>query len=188
MHAGPIRVLRLQAAVALGTLLLVAVLVVRASMAAFVATTDNAGNSWSAGSVDLVDDSDGSVLYDAVDLTPAAPEVRCIAVTYRGSITPASVRFYGAVTGGDGLDDYIDLVVERGSGGAFGDCTGFRATETVYRGALAALPGTFTAGGGSWAPATTPQEVTYRFTATLRSDNAAQGLSTAATFTWEAQA
>ena len=86
----------------------------------------------------------------------------------------------------------MNLTVRRGSGGAFGDCTGFSSTEVVYSGTLDGFTTAhtnFATGAGSWAPTggAPNDDMTYEFTVSLQDNNAAQGLSATATFTWEAQ-
>lgn len=177
--------------VGLMSLLFVSALVVRTSEAVFSDTTDSASNQWTAGDVILVDDDLGSSMFTVANMKPSTPEVECITVTYQGSLD-ANVRIYGSLTAGDGLDDYLDLTVERGSGGSFGDCTGFSSTEAVYSGTVDGFTTThtnFASGAGTWAPTggAPDDDMTYQFTVTLQDDNAAQGLTTTATFTWEAQ-
>ena len=82
--------------------------------------------------------------------------------------------------------------MRRGSGGSFGDCTGFSSAETVYSGTLDGFVATHTSygtGAGTWAPTGggPDDDMTYQFEVTLQDDNAAQGLTSTATFTWEAQ-
>ena len=111
-------------------------------------------------------------------------------VIYSGKLLPSDVNLYG-VSGGTGLDAYLDVTVEEGSGGVFGNCTGFTPTSTIFTGTLTSFAAThtnFATGAGAWNPAVNPESRTYRFTVTLQDDNAAQGLNATATFTWEAQA
>jgi hypothetical protein len=178
-------------AIGLLSLLFVSALVVRTSSSVFTDTTDNAPNQWTAGDVTLIDDDSGSAMFTVTNMKPSTPEVECITVTYQGSLD-ASVHLYGTVTAGDGLEDYLNVTVERGSGGSFGDCTGFSSAETVYTGTIGGLATThsdFASGAGTWAPTggAPDDDMTYRFSVTLQDDNAAQGLTATATFTWEAQ-
>ena len=166
----------------------VSVLVVTSSRAAFVDTTDNATNSFSAGDVVLSDDDTGSVLFNVNNLAPGDSRTRCIAVTYTGSLT-ADVHLYGTV-GGSGLAQYLDVDIDVGSGGDFASCTGFVSSSTLFNDTLAAFGSAHTNyvnGLGGYAGATDPSTRTYRVTVTLQDNNAAQGLSATAGFTWEAQ-
>ncbi|MCH7581707.1 MAG: hypothetical protein IIC72_03655 [Acidobacteria bacterium] len=177
------------------TVLLTTALILTASFAAFSDTTDNSGNTWSAGTVVLTDDDGGgSAMFTVPDMAPLATVTECIVVTYEGSLLPADVNLYG-VSGGGGLDAFLDLVIEEGSGGVFGNCAGgggFTPTSTIFTGGTLADFATthtnFGNGAGAWLPAANPESRTYRFTVTLQDDNLAQGLNATATFTWEAQA
>lgn len=166
----------------------VSVLVVTSSRAAFVDTTDNATNTFSAGDVVLNDDDTGSVLFNVNNLAPGDSRTRCIAVTYSGSLT-ADVHLFGTV-GGNGLADYLDLDIEVGTGGNFASCAGFVASSTLFDDELDAFGAAhtdFVSGLGGNAGATDPTTRTYRITVALQDDNAAQGRSATAGFTWEAQ-
>ena len=172
------------------TVLLTTAFIVTASLAAFSDTTDNSGNNWSAGTVILTDDDAGSAMFIVSDMAPLATVTECIVVTYSGSLLPADVNLYG-VSGGTGLDAYLDVTVEEGSGGIFGNCAGFTPTSTIFTGTLTSFAAThtnFATGAGAWNPAANPESRTYQFTVTLQDNNAAQGLNATATFTWEAQA
>lgn len=178
-------------AIALLSLVFVSFLVVQTSRSAFSDTTANQSNQWTAGTVTLIDDDTGAAMFSVANMAPTASQTECITVTYQGSLD-ANVVIYGALTAGDGLDDYLDLTIERGSGGSFGDCTGFSSTEVVYSGTLDGFTTAHTNfgnGAGTWAPTggAPDDDMTYRFVVTLQDDNAAQGLTTTASFTWEAQ-
>lgn len=176
--------------IALLSLTFVSLLVVRTSRSAFMDTTENLPNQWTSGSVVLVDDDLASAMFSANNMVPGSL-TNCIEVTYQGSLN-ANVVLYGALTAGDGLDAFLGLTVERGTGGSFGDCTGFSLVETVYTGTLSGFMTDHTGfgdGAGTWAPTggAPDDNMTYRFTVTLPDDNAAQGKTSTATFTWEAQ-
>ena len=175
--------------------LLTTALIMTASMAAFSDITDNSGNTWSAGTVVLNDDDGGvSAMFTVGNMAPLDTVIECIVVTYSGSLLPSDVNLYG-VSGGTGLDAYLDLTVEEGTGGQFGDCNfggGFTPIgPAIFTGTLASFDGLhtdFASGAGAWIPGANPESRTYRFTVTLQDDNGAQGLGATATFTWEAQA
>lgn len=179
----------LRVGVSMAAVLLVGALVVASSMAAFSATTSNAGNSWSAGTVVITDDDTGSAMFIVSNMAPLASVDNCIAVTYSGSLLPSDVNLYG-VSGGTGLDTYLDVTVEEGTGGVFDNCSGFTPTSTIFSGTLASFAAThtnFTNAAGAWNPAANPETRVYRFTVSLQDSNLAQGLNATATFTWEAQ-
>ncbi len=69
-------------------------LVYSSSYAAFNATTDNTGNSFTAGTVQLSDNDAGQTLFTITNGTPSTTYLyRCIELNYTGS-TAASVRLY----------------------------------------------------------------------------------------------
>lgn len=183
--------LRLQVGAGLTALALASTMVLQVSSAAFSGTTSNAGNSLTAGTVALTDTDAGSAMFSITNMKPGDSVIRCIRVTYTGSLA-ASVKTYGAVTAGT-LGQYLDFTVERGSGLTAPDhqnCTNFVSASTIFS------PGTvdsFVAAhtnyaNGAGAHAVVQNDtVDYRFTATLQDNNAAQGLNTTFTVTWEAQ-
>lgn len=182
---------RLNLVVAVFALIFVSALVVRTSASAFSDTTDNTSNQWTAGDVILVDDDLAAAMFTVTAMKPGVAETHCIKVTYQGSLD-ANVTLYGALTAGDGLDDYLNLTVYRGTGGDFTGCGTFSSSETVYSGTLDGFTGTHTNfgnGAGTWAPTGggADDDMIYQFVVTLQDDNAAQGLTSTATFTWEAQ-
>jgi predicted ribosomally synthesized peptide with SipW-like signal peptide len=165
--------------------------------AAFTATTDNSGNSFSAGSVTLSDNDSGAAMLTLTSAAPGATDTGCIRVSYTGSL-PATVRLYGTTTG-TGLDPYLSLTVTRGtiSSGAFDSCANFSADGTdyigagagvLYSGTLQGYPDDYASGivdpTSAW---TNGEEHAYRFTVTLQDDNAAQGKTATQTFIWEAR-
>jgi hypothetical protein len=189
--AGIFRLQAARVAAPLAALLVVGFVVMGVSRAAFFDTTTNDANQFAAGTVVLVDDDSGSAMFNVSGMAGGDTATGCIAVTYNGSITPADVVLYVAPGGltGTGLDDYLNLTVERGTGGSFGDCTGFSGSS-IYSGTLdgfAAASTDFASGAGLWTASSTGDSRVYRFTLTLQDDNAAQGLTATTTFTWEAQ-
>lgn len=155
---------------------------------AFSTTTNNTANTYAAGTVVLSDNDSGSALFTMTNLKPGDTQTRCIKVDYTGSLTSA-VRLYGA-TGGTGLDQYLTLLVRRGSfpgaPPASNACTGFTSAATIHNGTLQAFPDSYAAGldEGSWTNGTSN---VYEITVTLQDNNAAQGLTASQTFTWEAR-
>ncbi|MBL8776540.1 MAG: hypothetical protein JNK12_11425 [Acidimicrobiales bacterium] len=142
-------------------LLIVSVLVVTRSRAALGTQDAGADVSLGVGSVELTDDDAGSSLFAVDDMVPGRPERDCIVVSYEGNVLPVTV---GLSTEAEGtLAGLLDVQVERGTGGAFQDCTGFTPTETVYDGTLAGLAAR---GDGVEAATVTelPAAETFRFT------------------------
>jgi hypothetical protein len=184
----------------LAAFLLVGILVITGSRAAFTATTDNTANNWAAGDVAISDDDGGATaMFNALNLGPTDAVENCIVVTYDGSLTTSGVTLYGAETTPGTLDDYLDLTIEIGDGGTFpglaatqdGEipCAGFVANSTIYSGTLANFTATATdyaSGVGVWTPATNDFK-TYRFVVTVQDNPSASGQDTEVAFTWEAQ-
>lgn len=169
----------------------VGVLTISASRAAFTATTNNGSNTFAAGTVVLGDDDNAGVMFSLNSMKPGDTTTRCINVTYTGSLA-ADVKLYGSVAG-TGLATYLNTTIDIGTGAAGGatfDCTGFTLGSNLRGGTLEAF-GTantnFGNGLAGWTGATNPSTRSYRITTTLQNDNAAQGLTASATFTWEAQ-
>lgn len=181
------RAMAYRAIAMVASLAFVSVLVMTSSRAAFVDTTDNTSNQFSAGTVVLNDDDAGSVLFNVNNLAPTENRTNCITVSYTGSLA-ANVHLYGAASGS--LAQYLDVVIDVGTGGSYNNCTGFTSGSTLYTGTLANFAATrtnFVNGLAGWNGATNPSSRTYRISVTLQDNNAAQGLSATADFTWEAQ-
>jgi hypothetical protein len=169
-------------------LLMLTVLIVNRSEAAFSATTDNTTNTFATGSVVLTDDDGGSAMFTAASMTPGTPVVECITVTYSGTLTPADIRMYG--TSGGTLAPYLDAGVEVGTGGSFGDCSTFVSSSTLYTGTLSGFSTTHTnwaTGLATFTAAANPTSRTLRFTFDVQNDPLAQGKTATADFTFEAQ-
>lgn len=168
-----------------------------ASNAAFSGTTVNPANSWAAGAVTLTDDDGGSAMFNATGMTPSSGNVvKCIVVTYSGTVTPpGTIKLYGGTLGGTpgGLAPYLNITIETGTGGTYAnDCSGFGSPTTIYAtNTLANFQSArtnFTNGVDTlWTPAPGATRV-FRFTASVADNNAANGLNCTMPFTWEAQA
>jgi hypothetical protein len=163
----------------------------QATNAAFSAQTSNPDNAFAAGTVILTDNDSDFAMFDLPDMAPGDSAIGCIEVTYSGTLDP-EVRLFGAATAGDGLEDFLDLTVERGDG----DCTTFGTTTAVWTngtdGDLGVFLGSatdYTSGVDTWQPTggAPDDTVPYRFTVGLQDNDAAQGLTVTVTFTWEAQ-
>jgi predicted ribosomally synthesized peptide with SipW-like signal peptide len=181
-------------------LALIGVAVGVGTWSAFSSTTQNSGNSFSAGTVTLADDDAGSAMLSLANAKPGDSDSACIVVSYTGSLA-ATVRMYGA-TAGTGLDQYLDLTVIRGSkSSAFKGCGDFVADGTnyigsgngvVYSATLQGYPDTYGAGivdptPGSPESWTNPESHAYKFVVTVQNNDNAQGLNATQTFTWEAR-
>jgi len=175
---------------------LVGVVAGAGTFSAFSGTTANSGNSFAAGTVSLSDNDAGSAMYSLSNAKPTDSAQSCLTVTYGGSLS-ANVHLYGSSTGS--LGSYLTLVIQPGHGTvSFGStCTNFVADgSAIYNGTLANFSGTYTNFTNGLALKNTNQAsltwtngnaVVYQFQISLNNDNNAQGLSSTATFTWEAQ-
>lgn len=172
-------------------------LVLTATRAAFIAQTENSGNTIAAGDVELVDDDTGIAMFDVQNMAPNDPAtVACIEVSYIGSIAdPGEIRLYsGGFDDTGALGSELDLTIEVGTGGDFSDCTGFTPDSTIYTtDTLANFDVTFVDYDNAiatWDPTSTPESRTFQFTIDLPSDadTAVQGDEvTNLEFVWEIQ-
>lgn len=203
----------LAAAVPVG-LVLSAAVVWQSTSAAFTATTDNSGNSWQAGSVVLADSDSGAALFDPTNdgaIKPGVPRSRCLRVDYTGSL-PADIRLSVSTPAGTAtttLDPYLVMSIEQGRNTTAvtpmdPSCSGFLSTPTptfVYNSISAGDSGAdqtrtmtdlkthaaYATGLSVGTAVPKDTSLTFRITYQVRDVNAAQGTSTKATFTWEAQ-
>ena len=183
MVSGTVRVVAFSAA-----MLLLTLLVVTRSQAAFTATTSNPTSGFTAGKLALSDNDANTALFTTAGMIPGTPVVKCITVTYSGDLTPAPVRLYGTSSGA--LAPYLDLTVESGTGGSGADCAGFASPTQLYSGTVSAFAGAHSAWGNGVAAFTaagTPASRTFRFTVSVQDNDAAQSLTANASFTWETQ-
>ena len=177
-------------------LLLVAMMVTRTSQAAFTATTDNSGNSFTAGTVVLTDDDLEAAMFTVPAMSPGDTATGCIQVTYSGTITdPQAVKLYGGgyTDAGGSLSDHLELTVLEGA--ADSTCATWTTGTTIVNGStLAAFNDTdstdYASGDGAWTPTSTPETRAYQFTVKLAdaTPNTEQGASTSGVaFVWEIQ-
>jgi hypothetical protein len=165
----------------------------------FSATTQNAGNEISTGTVAFSDNDSGSALYNVTGAKPGDTVSGCIKATYTGSL-PAVVRLYTTSSPG-ALAQYVDLTITQGTqaNSVFPSCAGFAADAVgvIYNGTLqnfeqshttyATAIDTAPAGQANWLPGDT---LVYRVVATLRAStpDTGQGASSGVhAFVWEAQ-
>ena len=183
--------LGLQMAAAALSFILIALLVVTSSRAAFVAQNDNTSNQVTAAAVDLTDNDSGTAMFNNVTgLMPGTNVDRCVDVTYTGSVDPTAVLLYasGAPTGT--LAPYLDLTIDVGddTGDPFRTCTSFVSTGTLYSGTLsnfATSHANYAAGLSTWDPAGSPETKTFRFRLAVQDNAAAEGLTSTFGFSWE---
>lgn len=181
-------------------ILVAGALVWQGSTAAFTAKTRNAGNSWSSGQVVLTDDDQGRAGFTVTNLIPGDTGQRCIRVTSESNVA-GEVRAYveNLATSARGLEDYIFLQVQQGTGGSFESCDGFTPTP----GALPAQPLStlarvntdYASGGARWQTSGTAGESrvyrgTWRFDTTGLTQaqvDALQGSQVSIDLVWELQ-
>ena len=165
-----------------------------ATFSAFSSTTTNPGNTFDTGSVILGDNDANAAMYNVTNRGPGSSTVRCITVTYTGTM-PADVSLYTPSTI-DAGGQYIDLTIEAGTGSpVFSGCTGFVSDATIYTGTLSAFGtahNTYANGVPTYPGVQTEWDqtdsVTYRYTLTVQDDNNAQNqIISAHDFTWEAR-
>ena len=164
----------------------------------FSATTQNAGNEISTGTVAISDNDAGSALYNITGAKPGDTVSRCIRTTYTGSL-PADVHLYTTSPPG-ALAQYVDLTITKGTqlNSAFPDCTNFVASGAALftgtlqsfeqtRNAFAAGIDTAATGHTVWQ---TGDSVVYKIDATLQpgTPDTSQGSSSGShMFIWEAR-
>jgi hypothetical protein len=167
---------------------------------AFSATTQNAGNEISTGTVAFSDNDGGTAMFNATGAKPGDTLTKCIRATYTGDL-PANVRLYSASSPG-ALAQYVDLTIAQGTqaSSSFPDCTGFSpdSNGTIFSGTLQNFEQTRNdyASGLVTAPPSRPlhdwssgDSLVYRITATVQSSapNTLQATSTGVhTYAWEA--
>jgi hypothetical protein len=173
------------------TFILIALLVVTSSRAAFVAQNDNTANQVTSAAIALTDTDSGTALFDNVpNMVPGTTYERCIDVTYTGSVDPTAVMLYGTGAATGTLAPYLDLTVQIGADtpAAFRDCTGFVSSGTLYTGTLDAFATAKTSyanGVSTWDPVGSPENRTFRFVLTVQDNTAAAGKTTTFGFSWE---
>ncbi|MFG1610764.1 hypothetical protein [Actinoplanes sp. NPDC049265] len=158
------------------------------SGAAFTDTTATTAD-WRAGSVAL-SGTPATAVISASGAIPGSFGSTCVVVAYTGTLD-ARVRLYlrPADITGTGLASYLTLQISEGTGSS-ASCTDFATTGTLWNPAgvpaFAAASHDYATGVSNWL-ATPAASRTYRIDWQLQDDNAAQNLTAAVTFTWEAQ-
>jgi hypothetical protein len=142
--------------------------------------------------VDLSDSDAGTAMFGGDTLVPGVPLDRCIEVNYDGANNPGPVLLYAAAASGD-LAPYLDLTVHMGSAaaGAFGSCSSFSASQSIYAGTLAdfgAAHSNYATGRFTWNPSDAQESRSFRFRLTVQDVPAAAGKSAAFGFTWRTEA
>ena len=155
--------------------LLAGAMVWQGSSAAFTAETRNVGNSWETGSMAISDDDGGAAMFQIVNVTPGQSGEKCIAVTGTSSV-PSTVKMYTGDMASDGLEPYVMVKVEQGTGGGFSaGCGGFTAESTPNVEArqtwprwVRTTPGRRPSCRGPWQPGRRPRPTGSAGTSTSR--------------------
>jgi len=181
-------------------ILLAGAMVWQGSSAAFTADTRNIGNSWETGSVAISDDDGGAAMFQITNVIPGQTGEKCIAVTATASV-PSDIKLYAADLAADGLDPYVKVQIEQGTGGGFSTgCGGFTSESTPA--VEASQPLAALGLHNSWANAILPWSMlsagtvtkSYKFdwvfdvsSLTQAQIDALQGHATSINFEWELQ-
>jgi hypothetical protein len=164
----------------IGGVLLAILMIMTVSRAAFTAETDNAANSWAAGQLQLDNDSPGTALFNIDNIAPGDAGSNCIEIIHSG--VDANIVLSGIATGGTGLQDLLNVTVTRFAGGACDSGSSF----TVYNGTLSAFGGDTSDPSWDTSVLGSTQHYKIAWTLPIGTDNAAQGATGLARFTWTA--
>ncbi len=165
------------------------------TQAAISDTTDNPGNQFNAGAIDLVDNDSGNYMYQVNNVQPGDSISQCIRVSYTGTLD-SNVKLF-MDTPIDTLGPYVDLTVEAGTQAtsSFPSCTGFSSTANLYTGTLSAFQTAHPDAANGLAhspngasPWTDGDSVVYRVTLTLSNTARQPGedFSGTHTYSWQA--
>jgi hypothetical protein len=191
----------LKIAATVAILAAVALLLGTATWSNLNASATNPSNTISTGTVQMTSGSFTAPVISLTSAKPGAVSTGCIQITNSGTL-PVQMKLYGTGSG-TGLDEYLKLVVTRGSFSGTptaGSCTGFTPDATsyitqgagvIYSGPLANWPSSASSALSdptASAPATWSPQAThsYQFQVTMLNDPRAQGLTGHETFTFEA--
>lgn len=144
---------------------------------------------FSAHDVELSDDDGGHPLFNAGNLKPGSRMQDCVTVTYTGTAPNAVLSLAVAATGA--LAPHLATVVERGAGGKFQNCSGFRDGQQVFTGSLADLAaqaGPDNPRGIAVGQVVRDEATTFRFSFVVSDEGVAQGATAGADFLWSAHA
>jgi len=171
--------------------ILVSLLVVTSSRAAFVAQNDNSTNQVTSAAIALSDNDSGTAMFaNVTGLMPGTNVDRCIDVTYTGTVDPTAVLLYISAAPTGTLSPYLNLTIDVGvdTVDAFRTCTAFVSSAPVYSGTLADFAtnhAAFATGRTTWDPAASPETRTFRFRLAVQDNAAAAGLTSTFGFSWE---
>jgi hypothetical protein len=175
-------------------LLLSGVLVWGASSAEWSANTSNSGNKWTSGSIGLANDSKVP-MFDVDNMKPGDSGSNCIQIKSNADVPTALKLYSSSPNWPTNYQSFINLKIEVGTGGTFGNCAGSRPIGLAFSGTLdtfVALHTDFRTGVGPWIlPGKPPNALGFRFAWQFSpaAPNEAQSVdSNEVTFSWEARA
>lgn len=160
---------------------------VRTTDARFISTT-SASATIEAGVVELVSGTDSPSRLVGLDLLPDAAVSNCFLLRYAGTINNVEVELLAEITASTGLEDHVQLTVERGSGANDRTCAGFVADETVLTSDLRELDPTVAPVRPLWRSVASGDETWMRVTARLDDDPNVAGKSVDFRLLWRAEA
>lgn len=174
-------------------LLLSGALVWGATNADWSGTSSNSGNTWESGSLGLANDSKVP-MFRIDNMRPGDTGSNCIRIKSNASFPTALKLYSNSPNWPTNFQSFINLKIEVGSGGTFGDCNGFTPQRTAFDGTLdqfIALYTNFRTGLGPWTlPGKPPNSLSFRFAWKFSpsAPNSSQSVATnEASFTWEAR-
>jgi hypothetical protein len=135
----------------------------------------------SSGTISLSDDDQGRSLFDLGDMVPGRPVVHCIEVSYDGTILPVDLAMRSEAAGD--LAAYLDVTIESGQGGGFGDCSGFTGDGQVFSGTLGRLAASGWLELGQVVNA--GDRTSFRISFEVQDTEEALGRTASASFVWE---
>ena len=176
-------------------MIVVTLLIMRVSGAAFSATTDTSGSSFGVGSISLTDDDGGTALFTVTDMAPGDSQTECIQITYTGAFDPGVVRVYsgGFTDSANNLGNHLNVTIEQGA--PTDTCLLFLSGTTIQTSTplstFATNSNSYATGVGTWDPSGTGESRVYQITVELDAltPGDVQGESvTNVDFVWETQA
>ncbi|MFE4170461.1 hypothetical protein ACFRR7_00170 [Streptomyces sp. NPDC056909] len=174
-------------------LLLSGALVWGATNADWSGTSSNSGNTWTAASAGLGNDS-RKPMFSIEDMRPGDAGSNCARIKSNAEFPTALKLYSNSPNWPNDFQSFVSLRIEMGSGGTFGNCDGFTPHRTAFDGTLdefVNLHTDFRTGVGPWTlPGKPPNSRSFRFAWKFSpsAPNGAQGETVnEVTFTWEAR-
>jgi hypothetical protein len=167
----------------------------RASYSLYSVTKTNVGNTFATRTVDLSNDGT-SPLFSMTGIVLGQTDNRCIKIS-SDTVLPTTVKLYTAIgtAPANDISQYVNIKIEKGTGGTFASCGSFSPATTPFNAALNTLTATYTNFGNGLGPwsltgASLPETLSYRITWTFSASapgTTQSGSVPSVTFTWEAR-